>query len=167
MDDILKKTIAGIIAGVALWFITQNYLLPHFSNSNVADTTKVTPQINRMESPTQPKVALTEETPDVKEAEISQSADIAPQAEEETKSEEKILTGGKLVPTVSANETHIAKQKNKSVEEEIAPIIRQGRAKGDSLVKETKVKNEMKQVRKKADDIFEELDQEVPKDTSQ
>jgi hypothetical protein len=162
MSDILKKIIAGTISGIVIWFVTQRYIIPSDENKSAVETTTVNSQMVGSNPQAQPANDIKKETQETK---VLPSTEITPQKEEEIKSEEKVSSEEKSVPVVSAREAIPVKKKNKTVEEELQPIIHQGRAKGDTLVKDAKIKNELKTVRKKADNLFDELDQEAPKDS--
>ncbi len=162
MRDLILKIVGGAVAGVIVWFVTQFFLskdktteanlIPSIENIQLQDSS--------IDYATE-QATLTKESKT--ESEPIEFKNVLPHGE--VKSE-----GSTKDEKVEVEESSSDKPKTKpdakiSVDEDLKIVIQEGRDKTDTLIKDVKVKEEVKKVRKRADDVFDELDRETKLDT--
>jgi type IV secretory pathway VirB10-like protein len=168
MKDIVGKTIAGVLAGVILYFISDKYL------------TKGSEQAAMVKTPVENAVPLESPQP-VQQTPVEQPTQSSPVQDQPIKHIPTIDELGpqqtnevKLAEEPKPNELRfgeprpeppVLKVEQKTVDQEMGELSKEARAKRDSLAKDKKLNQEVKKVNKKTDDVFDELERETGQDT--
>lgn len=163
MRKLISRIVAGVVAGVIVVILTQRYLLtgstPQFTPADQQQQSLTpTEQMSIQEVPAE---AVQEETPGSGENEIPRQEvpslhDLSPAQAVQPPPEVK-----EDPPAQTPSASQSSPERKRTVEEELQPIVESARARGDSLSKDPKIKPEVKKLRKKSEDVFEELEKET------
>jgi hypothetical protein len=159
MKDIITKTIAGVLAGIILYFIIDRYLskdkeLPeevkHKTESITPNETQQQAQQPPLEESPQPAKTQSQPTQNVPPIENTK-----PQVVVETKQVEAAK------PIERKLESTFPQVDHRSVEQSMDLITKEARVKRDSLGRDKKLNQEVKKVERRANDAFDELEKEL------
>jgi hypothetical protein len=168
MKDIVTKTIAGVLAGVILYFVTDKYLSKHDSQpEQVKATVEDTIQLGiDRESSSTPEVGMSQ-SPRGQDQEIQNIPaleELGPPEKEVRKPVEEASSTNRQ-PIEHAATASSQKAAQRSAEEEMALMEREARTKRDSLTLDSLLNTQVKKVNKRSADIFEELEEHTRGDT--
>jgi hypothetical protein len=159
MKNIISRTIAGVLAGIILYFVVDKYLAR--DKEQPEEVKQQTEGIVPHETQQQAQQSPVEETPQPAQMQSQSIQNVSPidNANSQPAPEAKQVDVPK--PVERKLESSSPQVGQKTVEQDMDLIEKQARAKRDSLEKDKKLNQEVKKVVKKSDDAFDELEKET------